>query len=547
MASPARRLLFAVVAPVQRFFRLEAAGGLVLVFNAVVALILANSALGAVYETVVHTTIRLGVGAHETTFPVHALINDALMTVFFVVAGMEIKREIVTGELRSVRRAALPLIAAAGGMIAPALIYLALNPHAPNRSGWAIPTATDIAFALGCLSIVKRRVPWSLFVFLTALAIFDDLGAILIIAVAYGNAANLASLAAAIAIAGLLFIIARARVFRPWLYVLVGAALWVAVARSGLHPTLAGVIVGLAIPTAGERSQDDALEDLDVALESLRQLPRERAEGSLLAIEKHVRAMQPPVERLLHGLHGPVAFGIVPLFALANAGIVLDRGGPLQGAVAFGVAAALVVGKCVGVLGAVFVAVRLKIAALPAGAQWKHMVGVALMAGIGFTMSLFVTGLAFPDDPLTAMSAKVGILAGSVVSALAGLAVLRFASGGVQPAGREDVSVFRVDLPRFAEGYRVASWQVAGAFVGRTLAGAALRRDYGITVLGVYREHDATTKDGARYRKLEALDPDSTLADGETLLLVGERERVDRFLTENERVEASEHADTGAD
>ena len=540
MASPARRLLFAVVTPIQRFFRLEAAGGLVLVFSAVVALILANSAFGAVYEP--SSTRRSGSASERTNGVSRPRAHQRRFDDGLLRRGRdEIKREIVTGELRSVRRAALPLIAAAGGMIAPALIYLALNPHAPDRNGWAIPTATDIAFALGCLSIVKRRVPWSLFVFLTALAIFDDLGAILIIAVAYGNAAHLPSLAAAIAIAGLLFTIARARVFRPWLYVLVGGALWVAVARSGLHPTLAGVIVGLAIPTASERSQDDALEDLDVALESLRQLPRERAEGSLLAIEKHVREMQPPVERLLHGLHGPVAFGIVPLFALANAGIVLDGGGPLLGPVAFGVAAALVAGKCLGVLGAVFVAVRLKIAPLPAGAQWKHMVGIALMAGIGFTMSLFVTGLAFPDDPVTAMSAKVGILAGSVVSALAGLAVLRFAGGGVQPAGREDVSVFRIDLPRFAEGYRVASWQVAGSFVGRTLASAALRRDRAeVALLGVYREHEATTKDGARYRKLEAIDPDSTLADGETLLLVGERERVDRFLTESENHAASE-------
>jgi NhaA family Na+:H+ antiporter len=533
MPSPARRVLFAVVAPIQRFFRLEAAGGIVLIVNAVVALVLANSSLGEAYGRVVGATIRLGVGSREATLPVHTLINEVLMTVFFVVAGMEIKREIVTGELRSARRAALPLIAAAGGMIAPALIYLAFNPRGPSRGGWAIPTATDIAFALGCLSMVRRRVPWSLFVFLTALAIFDDLGAILIIALAYGSATHLPSLAIAVALAGLLFAVARPRIYRPWLYIVVGVALWVAVARSGLHPTLAGVVIGLGIPTSSKRSLDDALEDLDIALESLRQLPPGRAEGSLVAIEKHVRAMQAPVERLLHGLHGPVAFGIVPLFALANAGIVLKRAGPVFGPVAFGVAAALVAGKCLGVLGAVFAAVRLKIAPLPSHTQWKHMVGTALLAGIGFTMSLFITGLAFPSDPETAMSAKVGILTGSLVSSLAGLAVLRFACGKVESTAEEDVSVVPIDLPRFAEGYRVASWQTARSYIGRTLANAALRRDHGVTVLGVFREHDTKAKDGARYRKLEAIDPDYTLADGDTLLVVGERERVDRFLTEN--------------
>ena len=533
MPSPARRVLFAVVAPVQRFFRLEAAGGLVLIFSALCALVLANSSLGELYGNVVHTTLRLGVGRHEAVLSLHSLINDVLMTVFFAVAGMEIKREIVTGELRTAKQAALPLIAAAGGMVVPALIYLAFNRHRPSRDGWAIPTATDLAFALGCLSLIKRRVPWSLFVFLTALAIFDDLGAILIIAIAYGKAAHLPSLAAALAITAILFGLARARVYRPWLYVVVGAALWLALARSGLHPTLAGVIVGLAIPTSSKRSLDDALEDLDIALESLRQLPVGRAEGSLVAIERHVRSMQAPVEQLLQGLHGPVAFVIVPLFALANAGVTLGSGAAPFGPVAMGVAVALVVGKSVGVLFAVFIAVRLKIALLPSGAQWKHMVGIALMAGIGFTMSLFVTGLAFPDDLGSVMSAKVGILAGSLVSAVAGLAVLRFASGKGSSTTEEDVSVVHIDLPRFAEGYRVASWETSGPFVGRTLAGAALRRDHGITVLGVFRESEAGTKDGARWRKLEAIEPSYELTGGDTLLIVGERERVDTFLAEN--------------
>jgi hypothetical protein len=228
-----------------------------------------------------------------------------------------------------------------------------------------------------------------------------------------------------------------------------------------------------------------------------------------------------------------VAFVIVPLFALANAGVTLGGGAAPFGPIALGVAVALVLGKSLGVLFAVFVAVRLKIASLPSGAQWKHMVGIALMAGIGFTMSLFVTGLAFPDDPASIMSAKVGILAGSLVSALIGLAILRFASGKASPTPDEDLSLVHIDLPRFAEGYRVASWETAGPLVGQTLASASLRREHGITVLGVFRENEATTKDGARLRKLEAIDPSYTLTGGDTLLVVGERERVDRFLTEH--------------
>jgi NhaA family Na+:H+ antiporter len=531
MASPASRVLFAVVAPVQRFFRLEAAGGIVLAINAALALVLANSAFGATYESVVHATIRLGVGPREASFSVRALINDALMTVFFVVAGMEIKREIVTGGLRTLRQASLPLMAAAGGMIAPALIYLAFNGGAATRAGWAIPTATDIAFALGCLSAVKRRVPWSLFVFLTALAIFDDLGAILIIALAYGHGIHVPSFALAVVLTGLLFALARPRFYRPSLYYAVGALLWLAVARSGLHPTLAGVVVGLAIPTSSKRTLDDALEDLDVALESLRQLPAGRAEGALTAIESHVRSMQPPVERLLSRLHGPVAFGIVPLFALANAGISLGAGASASGSVALGVAVALVAGKCLGVLGAVFAAVRLRIAPLPANARWSQMVGIALLAGIGFTMSLFVTGLAFPGETALAMSAKVGILSGSLISALAGLAVLRFAGGPVQPAPEPDVSVVRIDLPRFAEGYSVTSWRAAAPFAGRTLASAALRAEHGVTVMGVFRDTEVAGE-GARYRKLEAVGPEYVLVEGDTLLVVGERERVDRFVGE---------------
>lgn len=529
MALPAKRLIFAVVRPVQRFFRLEAAGGIVLIVAAVTALILANSSFAGAYRVWLEMPLRLGVGAHDVDFNFRELINDGLMTIFFAVAGMEIKREIVGGELRTLRRAALPLIGAAGGMLVPALIYLAINGGtAAARRGWAIPTATDIAFALGCLSLVRRRVPWSLFVFLTALAIFDDLGAILVIAVAYGSTTTASALVAPVVLTALLFGLARARVHRPWPYVVLGALLWFAVGRAGLHPTLAGVVVGLAIPSVGKRSVNETLGDLDVAIESLRQLPVDKADGSLAAIVNHVRAMQPPVERLLHGLHAPVAFGIVPLFALVNAGVPIGTG-HVTVSVAGGVAAALVLGKCVGVLGGVALAVRLKLAPLPTGARWIHVLGVALVAGIGFTMSLFVTELAFGGEHSLELSAKFGILGGSFTSSVVGLGILRFAAPA-QEALREDVSVFHLDLPRFADGYRVASWQTTNDFAGRTLAEADLRRRFGITVLGVYRTHDEVTPDGTAIRKLEAVDAGYELTKGDTLLIVGEQKSVDGFI-----------------
>lgn len=531
MARGARRLIFAVVRPVQRFFRLEAAGGIVLILAAIQALVLANSGWADTYRAWTDLPLTAGIGASSLHFTVHELINDGLMTVFFVVAGMEIKREIVGGELRTLRRAALPLVGAAGGMLVPALVYLALNGgDQAARRGWAIPTATDIAFALGCLSLVKKRVPWSLFVFLTALAIFDDLGAILVIAVAYGSTTTASALVAPLVLTAALFGLARARVQRPWPYLVLGAALWLAVARAGLHPTLAGVIVGLAIPSVGKRSLDDTLGELEVAVESLRQLPADRAEGSLAAIAGHVQAMQPPVERLLHALHGPVAFGIVPLFALVNAGVPLGRG-EVAGHVMGGVAAALVLGKCLGIFGAVALSVRLGLAPLPTGARWSHVLGVALVAGIGFTMSLFVTELAFTHVEALALSAKLGILGGSFASAVLGLTVLRFAAApSSEAAAGEDVTVFHVDLPRFAAGYRVAPWETTPELAGQTLAEAGLRRRFGVTVLGVYRSHQVTA-DGTEIRKLEAVDPSYTLVAGDALLLVGEEASVEAFLT----------------
>jgi NhaA family Na+:H+ antiporter len=302
-----KRVLFAIVAPFQAFFRLEAAGGLAVMAGATLALVWANSPLRGLYDAIFHTSVEMKLAGRGIDWTVHHFTNDALMTLFFAVAGLEIKRELTRGELRSWGRAALPLVAAVGGMVIPALIYMAFNSGGNGQAGWAIPMATDIAFALGCLSLVKRRVPPSLFVFLTALAIFDDLGAIVVIAVFYGQGIDPHFVALAGAFSVALFLLGRGRIQSIWSYAALGFALWATLLRAGLHPTLAGVVVGLSMPTEPRRAAREVLDDLDVALTSLRRDCDRRGaapDGTIAAIERHIESVQSPLERAMHGLHG---------------------------------------------------------------------------------------------------------------------------------------------------------------------------------------------------------------------------------------------------
>lgn len=377
----------------------EAAGGIVLMAAAALALLLANSPWAPAYFDL----LAAKVGGWSV---LHA-VNDGLMTLFFLVVGLEIKREILDGGLATWPRRALPGIAAVGGMLVPALIYIVLNrSEAENLRGWAIPSATDIAFALGVLALLGSRVPVSLKIFLTALAILDDLGAVLIIAVAYTADLSWPMLVAAGAGLAVLVGFNRAGVRRLWPYLLVGVAVWFCVLRSGVHATVAGVMVALTIP--------------------LRASPgRPEATGS-------------PLHNLEHALQPWVAFLILPIFGLANAGVsfagveVASLSAPLP----LGIALGLLVGKQVGVYGAAWAAIRLKLADVPAHASRVQCYGVALLCGIGFTMSLFIGTLAFPASPELVDHVKIGVLMGSLASALAGAVVLRFAA----PAGLEDFS-----------------------------------------------------------------------------------------------------------
>lgn len=448
---PIPRALLVVILPFQRFFRTTAAGGIVLLAATALALAWANSRFAPLHARLFESVLAVRAFGHESSFTLHRCIDDGAMTAFFLVVGIEIKRELVVGELRTVRRAALPAIAALGGMLVPAAIYAAFNHAGPARAGIGIPVATDIAFSLGCLALVRTRVPASLVVFLAALAIFDDLGAILVIALFYGHGVAAAPLLVALAIVGLLIAMNLYGVRSPFAYAVVGFVLWVAVLRSGVHATLAGVVLGLCVPARPTLNPRRSLERLEVEIDGLRRGlatdDDDASLASLAAIEREVERVQTPATRLSHGLEGLVSFVIVPLFALANAAVPLRdaSAAALVGPVSLGVSLGLFLGKQLGIASFVALAVRLGVATAPSGATARQLYGVAVLAGIGFTMSLFIANLAFVDGPHAA-AAKVGILLGSFVSAIVGLALLR--SG---PAVVEVVEVDSALVQRAAE------------------------------------------------------------------------------------------------
>jgi NhaA family Na+:H+ antiporter len=420
-----RALARFVARPIQRFLHVEAAGGIVLLVATAVALVWANSPWKAGYEALFHTEIVVRVGSRSLSEDLSHWIDDGLMALFFLVVGLEIKREWVTGELRDRRAAALPALAALGGMVVPALLYVAVTAGGDGVEGWGIPMATDIAFALGVVALLGRRVPAALKVFLLTLAIVDDIGAIVVIAVVYSDSVSLAWLGAAAVTVGAVALARRLRVVHPVVYVALGLGLWLCLYRSGVHATLAGVILGLLAPAVPfqDRLETEAIVD---TLEDRHELGAE----DVRRVSFLIRTSVPLTDRLIDLLHPWTSYVVIPLFALANAGIDLGAERPADGRpVLVGVVVGLVVGKLVGIAGASWLAVRLGVGRLPQGATWGHMVGVAGVAGIGFTVSLFVTDLAFGEDAL-AVDAKLGVLAASVLAALLGSALLVLAGRG---------------------------------------------------------------------------------------------------------------------
>ncbi|MGE3804671.1 MAG: Na+/H+ antiporter NhaA [Gemmataceae bacterium] len=407
---------------IYRYLHTEAAGGIALLACTLVALVLANTAWAEPFDQFWQTKFGFTAGSFELIKPLRLWINDGLMTIFFFLVGLEIKREFVFGELRDPRQAALPVAAALGGMLVPAGIYLLVLGDQPGTRGWGIPMATDIAFVVGFLALLGRRVTLSLKILLLTLAIVDDIGAVLVIALAYTSAIALWPLAAGGV--GILVI----RVMRKLglrsvpLYWLVGAIAWLGFLKSGIHPTVAGVVLGLLTPATPLFARGSlAAVSAGIALQLDSESEGERHEEAVALLRRTATETLSPLDRLETALHPWVAFGIMPLFALANAGVTFEAGA-LASPAAQAVAAGLIVGKPVGILLFSAVALLLGIARLPGDLNWRALIGGACLTGIGFTMSLFISGLALEGELLTA--GKIGTLAGSAVSAALALAIL---------------------------------------------------------------------------------------------------------------------------
>jgi len=441
--------IYRMVQAFRHFIKLEAASGILLMACTVAALAWANSPWGQSYTALWETPLTIGFKQFQLSKSLLHWINDGLMTIFFFVVGLEIKREMLIGELASAKRAALPVMAAIGGMLGPAVLYACFNAGQPSARGWGIPMATDIAFSLGVLALLGQRVPFALKILLAALAIADDLGAILVIAVFYTAKISWTGLAIAGVCGVLLFAVNQRRIQHPLPYLMLGFGLWLAMLKSGVHATISGVLVAMAVPARLTFSDPQFVNVGTGVGQWLKYLRHGVAKGTSQANPMHTvhqsaidcEKVESPLTRFEQALHPWVGFGIMPLFALANAGVTLhsDLASAFRDPVSLGIIVGLVLGKPIGIVLLSWAAVRLGVAALPDGVTWPHILGIGMLAGIGFTMSLFVAHLAFGISPLLD-TAKVGIIIASLISGLCG-GLLLLATGlrlatAVQPRPR---------------------------------------------------------------------------------------------------------------
>ena len=436
MAAPLKKISLTIF---QRFFRTETLGGVVLLAFGLGALIIANSPLSEAYNHLWEIPLMVKISDHQLSLTLHGWINDGLMAMFFLLVGLEIKRELLAGELSSARQAALPIACAIGGMVVPAAIYLLFNFGGIGSHGWGIPMATDIAFALGALNLIAPRAPIGAKVLLTALAIVDDMGAVLVIALFYSEGIVWTALAGAAVTLLMLIGFNLIGVRRLWPYLLGGVALWLFVHGSGVHATIAGVALAFTIPTHTRingvefsREARSLLDDFDRReTGDFQVLTSKGQQEALFSLERASKSVTAPVLRLEQALHNFSAFVVMPLFAFANAGVKIDLS-VQHLEIGLGVLAGLVFGKPVGIMMAALIAVKMGIASLPQAVSWRSLFGYACLAGIGFTMSLFVTMLAFADGALVE-AAKRGIIVGSLVAGVAGAVLLR-----MSPVLRDD-------------------------------------------------------------------------------------------------------------
>ena len=420
-----------ILTPFEEFVHRQTTSGLLLMATAVLALVLANSALAGVYQNLLLMPAGIGIGEWRLEKTLHHWVNDGLMVLFFFVVGLELKREMLVGELAVPRQAVLPIVAALGGMVVPALIYLAINPDGETARGWGIPMATDIAFAIGALVLLANRVPKALITFLVALAIVDDLGAVVVIALFYTDQIVLEALLAAAGVLGVLVALNLVGIRQPLPYFLLGTLLWFALLKSGVHATLAGILTAFTIPARPKYDParfsgqvKELMARFDASHRPGRSIMTNDALRAVVqALEDGVHKVETPLQRLEHGMHMPVAFLVIPVFAFFNAGIPMDlarMGETLVHPVTLGVVSGLVAGKFLGIAVSSWLALKLGLAQLPAQTRFSQIVGVALLAGIGFTMSIFIAELGFAGQPEYLLMAKTGVLVASVLAGVSG-------------------------------------------------------------------------------------------------------------------------------
>lgn len=426
-----------VLDPATRFIHHSASSGVILFLSTILALIISNTAMAHAFHELWETKFTIGFEGFQLSKTLHHWINDGLMSMFFFVVGLELKREIVAGELRDIRNVLLPVAAAIGGMIIPAVIYFIFNQDSGSEAlnGWGVPMATDIAFALGVLYLLGDRVPLSLKVFLTTLAIIDDLGAVLIIAFFYTSEISLVSLGVGAAIMAVMLVANRLGVRNAVFYGIMGiGGLWLAFLMSGIHATIAAVLAAITIPATVKLDKEQYLAKLHGLIDAFKQEPEtgtvivsENQQELLHKISKCTKAALTPLQKLEHGLHPLVAFVVMPIFAFANAGIsfTAGTGEAIASTVALGVMLGLMIGKIAGVFGVSYLLVRLKLIRLPKDSSMAQILGVAFLSAIGFTMSLFIANLAF-TDPEMVYQAKIGVLITSLLAGMIGYAILYF-------------------------------------------------------------------------------------------------------------------------
>jgi NhaA family Na+:H+ antiporter len=437
--APWEKAFSKVLTPLEEFIHRQSTSGILLMLSAIVALYLANSQWNEVYHHLLEMPFTIGVPGFQLSKSLHHWINDGLMALFFFVIGLELKREILVGELANLKQALLPIIAAVGGILVPVLIYISINPEGHALNGWGIPMATDIAFALGTLALLGKRIPKNLLTFLVAVAIVDDLGAVMVIALFYTETINILPLATAAAMLGILVAFNLGGIRRPLPYILLGVVLWIAMLMSGVHATLAGIFLAFTIPMRPKYDPERFLSHIDEMVGQIKRAYRreenivinEELRSRVQALGKGVRLVQAPAQIMEQKMHLPSAYIIIPIFSLANAGIPIDWASfssIVAHPVSVGIVAGLVVGKLVGIAGFSWVAVKLGLTSLPHDLNFKHIAGVGLMGGIGFTMSIFIAELGFAHSAEDLLMAKTGIFLASILAGVSGFLWLYFTS-----------------------------------------------------------------------------------------------------------------------